>query len=280
MEEGGYQAKAAQLNLIGFWVPLAVADHRPAAARAGRRAAAAAAPAVAGRGHGAGRGGLGLVGGPDRGAWDQAAAVWSPAAPDLVVAGRPLGFEQVVDDEAGAGERADPVAGGAVVLGVDRRCRAPSTSTYGVRSKYDWVIRRPAGVGSSGMVQRIGWVTEKTSRPPGLSVRAISRSAASASATNGSAPKAEQAMSKVLSLNGIAVASAATVRTAVPVRAIELPRRPGAARRRCRRQRRRRPGRPASARTAPRRSRPRGSACRGPGRGAAPRPRRHLRDTR
>jgi hypothetical protein len=59
---------------------------------------------------------------------------------------------------------------------------------------------RPAGVGSSGIVQRYGCVTENTSSPPGLSVRAISRSAVSASATNGSAPKAEQTMSNVSSL--------------------------------------------------------------------------------
>ncbi len=71
-----------------------------------------------------------------------------------------------------------------------------------MRSKYGIVAVSPLGPGSSGKIQRIGWLTENTQSPPGRSTRATSRITSAESATNGTPPKAEQAMSKLASANG------------------------------------------------------------------------------
>ena len=94
-----------------------------------------------------------------------------------------------------------------------RRCRAPGRrASGGARRRWPAPSRvhldvgravevglltvRPSGPGSSGNTQRIGWFTANTHRPPGRSTRATSRITRSGSATNGTAPNAEQARSK------------------------------------------------------------------------------------
>src|SRR5699024_4449958 len=72
---------------------------------------------------------------------------------------------------------------------------------------------RPAGPGSSGKHHRIGWVTEKMKRPPGRRTRATSRISPAESATKGTAPNTEKAMSNDPSRKGIAAASACTSAT-------------------------------------------------------------------
>ena len=145
------------------------------------------------------------------------------------------------------------------MLDVRRPVPASSTSTYGVRSKYGTVTRqaRP-GPGRRESAQRIGCVTENTQRPPGRSTRATSRITAAESATNGTAPYAEKARSKLASANGSRLASAWTQRHAGTRRPASI-RRASAqlAGREVESRRPERPGRPASARTGPRRSRPR-----------------------
>ena len=65
-----------------------------------------------------------------------------------------------------------------------------------------------ASPGSSGNIQRIGCVTEKTQRPPGFSTLATSLMAPAESATNGIAPNAEKAASNALVRNGSSQTSA------------------------------------------------------------------------
>ena len=72
-----------------------------------------------------------------------------------------------------------------------------TTSTYGVRSQYDESATRPPSVGSSGNIHRVGCVIENAKRPPGRSTRAASPTTACSSATNCSAPKAENTTSKM-----------------------------------------------------------------------------------
>ena len=62
---------------------------------------------------------------------------------------RPLRFQHVQQHQAGADDLPDPVAHCPMVLDVGGHPRL-STSTYGARSKYDWIAVSPAGPGSSG----------------------------------------------------------------------------------------------------------------------------------
>ena len=86
-----------------------------------------------------------------------------------------------------------------------------------MRSKYDCRTTSPSGPGSSENIQRIGWFTANTQRPPGRSTRATSRITCPGSATNGTAPNAEHARSNAPSRNGSCSASAWTSGTAAPV---------------------------------------------------------------
>src|SRR6185437_1889365 len=86
-----------------------------------------------------------------------------------------------------------------------------------MRSKYDCRTTSPSGPGSSENIQRIGWFTANTQRPPGRSTLATSRITCPGSATNGTAPNAEHARSNAPSRNGSAAASAWTSGTAAPV---------------------------------------------------------------
>ncbi|OOL28927.1 hypothetical protein GQ85_29270 [Rhodococcus rhodochrous] len=99
---------------------------------------------------------------------------------------------------------------------------ASSTSTYGVRSKYGSIAVRPRSPGSSGKIQRIGWLTANTQIPPGRSTRATSRMTRAESATNGTAPNAEHAMSKLSSAKGRSSAPACTSGTRGPPRSIAV----------------------------------------------------------
>ena len=132
----------------------------------------------------------------DRGAGEQRAAQRAPLAPHRsrgppatpARPGRPA--------PARRRRRRGPVAQRAVVLDVGRharrrrpRRRACGRSTTGSTVSPPWP-------GSSGNIHRIGWFTANTHRPPGRSTRATSRITRSGSATNGTAPNAEQARSK------------------------------------------------------------------------------------
>ena len=87
--------------------------------------------------------------------------------------------------------------------GARRRSRRPVVLLDVRRAVEVGVARhQPAGPRVVREAQRTGWVTENTHRPPGRSTRATSRITAAESATNGSAPYAEQARSKLPSANG------------------------------------------------------------------------------
>ena len=131
--------------------------------------AAARAPSASGQG----RRWSGLEGHEDRRAGEERGRAagssrptpgcWPPATPARP--GRPARSPAAI-------ELADPVAEGAVVLDVQRRAPSASSSTYGVRSKYEPRTVSPPSPGSSGSAQRNGWVVEKTHRPPGRRTRA------------------------------------------------------------------------------------------------------------
>ena len=122
---------------------------------------------------------------------------------------------------------------------------------------------RPASPGSSGNTQRIGWVTEKTQRPPGRSTRHTSRMSRAESATNGTAPKAVKTMSNGRPRTaGPARRPAPAAPLAGSVTVAWIARRGAACRRTGRWRRRRRPGWRATARTGPPRSRSRARAGR------------------
>ena len=125
--------------------------------------------------------------------------------------GRPLRLDDVVDARD---PRRRPRGPGRRSCGGARRTSASpssSCSTYGAAVEVRRA-RRPGRPrpGSSGKHHRIGWVTENTQRPPGRSTRATSRITAAESDTNGTAPYAEQARSKLPSANGSRWASAWT----------------------------------------------------------------------
>ena len=155
----------------------------------------------------------------DRRAGEQRAAQRRPLAPHGLAALRPLGLDEVVEHQPGGDDVADPVAQRAVVLDVGRRRprRPPRRRACG-RSTTGATVS-PSGPGSSENIQRIGWFTANTQRPPGRSTRATSRITRSGSATNGTAPNAEQARS-----NGAVARTAAARRR--PARAAQRRRSP------------------------------------------------------
>lgn len=141
----------------------------------------------------------------DRRAGDELAAQRGPAAPLLRVPARPLGLDEVHEPETAADHVPDPVAERPVVLDVDGAAGRVLLDV-GRAVEVGGRHREPLRAGSSGKAQRIGCVTENTQRPPGRTSR-ITRTG---SATNGTAPYAEHARSKLPSAKGSDPASACT----------------------------------------------------------------------